>query len=99
RDLIVTGVQTCALPICRRRERWSDLAAFRVSFHIPPAPTSAPKRVWRFECSGVSCFSFYPEDRKMHYNLASRRRRPKRRGGGKRSEEHTSELQSRSELV
>src|SRR5216683_1171759 len=52
RALIVTGVQTCALPICSG-----------------PSPVSP----WRFHCGSP--------------------------GGWTRSEEHTSELQSRSDLV
>src|SRR2546430_6261338 len=60
RDLTVTGVQTCALPICARRAR-------RVDRHV------RPRAVHRHDRLDVH--------------------------GARRSEEHTSELQSQSNLV
>src|SRR5690349_23894645 len=73
RDLYVTGVQTCALPILfARLLRWSRGATVRARH----ARRSVPGRNAR----------------------PLRRARAVRRGGA-RSEEHTSELQSRRDLV
>src|SRR5687768_17870275 len=65
RDVAVTGVQTCALPICR----------LIASFH----PAARPMRA--SSCATRSCW------------------RPRLSLRWKRSEEHTSELQSRLHLV
>src|SRR2546430_9492340 len=66
RDLTVTGVQTCALPICLHRVAWQGP-----------------------HCAGTE-FSHVLEPQVC-------RRRDRR--GEQRSEEHTSELQSQSNLV
>src|SRR5688572_31828611 len=69
RDLTVTGVQTCALPICRRRP-------------------SRAARVGRLD------------DRRRNSCRRYAVRDPGARAGRRgRSEEHTSELQSQSNLV
>src|SRR2546430_13465804 len=66
RDLTVTGVQTCALPISS------------ASTSAPPSrkPSPMPLRTATIETRGASCAY-----------------------GSRRSEEHTSELQSQSNLV
>src|SRR2546427_1373193 len=71
RDLTVTGVQTCALPICCR---WSR--------PLSPPRTRSP---WSMRCRRQGC----PRSRS----------RPLSRPRPFRSEEHTSELQSQSNLV
>src|SRR2546421_9199931 len=79
RDLIVTGVQTCALPISTR---------CGACWGIPPSGrkdwttgwgVSKCRRWWRGE-NKINCCQSQP-------------------GNATRSEEHTSELQSRSDLV
>src|SRR2546427_6930279 len=76
RDLTVTGVQTCALPICLRRgasrqtEKSQSTASGACCFTMADSPAIAP---------GSSLSS----ESKNH----------------RRSEEHTSELQSQSNLV
>src|SRR3989440_8408010 len=82
RDLIVTGVQTCALPIWLERcadgcRGWRfgvrrGIAAFFLFFFSPLGPRPAKER----------------EKATRHHRFLSFR-----------SEEHTSELQSRSDLV
>src|SRR5690349_23054958 len=80
RDLYVTGVQTCALPICPPRAR-ADQGADPVDLSEPRVP-----RAWRVRRRG-GCRDLLrqggrgPDDRRV------------------RSEEHTSELQSRRDLV
>src|SRR2546429_7026864 len=68
RDVAVTGVQTCALPI---------------SFTCKPS---------RKSCAPASQKRLRAKSRKSHSNTS-------RRSRAKRSEEHTSELQSRLHLV
>src|SRR5688572_31416355 len=78
RDLTVTGVQTCALPISGARgARTADCLPFR------PRAAARSARV-------PTCRA----DSGRDVRLRARRRTP-----GRRSEEHTSELQSQSNLV
>src|SRR3989475_5040265 len=82
RDLTVTGVQTCALPISSRR--------------ISPRPR-------RRASAAICCASSSPTAARGSHSIhrgspaapSGRWSRPRRR----RSEEHTSELQSQSNLV
>src|SRR2546427_1161197 len=79
RDLTVTGVQTCALPICRHcslLHGW--YAAELVAQRSNPGQQHALASI---------------ADRSCEFKAFARR------GGGTRSEEHTSELQSQSNLV
>src|SRR2546430_7558874 len=73
RDLTVTGVQTCALPISRHARRRGARN---------PLPRRAPHR---------------PEDGRVP--RPAREPRARGRAERRRSEEHTSELQSQSNLV
>src|SRR2546430_2811107 len=75
RDLTVTGVQTCALPIWRAWARISCAPWTRRS--VEPAPCRA-------------CCSTVTSGRPTTCGI---------KGPGDRSEEHTSELQSQSNLV
>src|SRR2546430_3343961 len=84
RDLTVTGVQTCALPIFRRQGRTQDLPDARVEAFeaghfrgIARENLPDPALALRVLCGRLA---------------AGERRR-------QRSEEHTSELQSQSNLV
>src|SRR5687768_17707567 len=82
RDVAVTGVQTCALPICRR--------AVTLANHLNPTPCTLPS-IRR--CSDVTASA-------PHTQKCSQCRRHGRfRRSAARSEEHTSELQSRLHLV
>src|SRR3989449_1953636 len=83
RDVAVTGVQTCALPICptglagrlegRRRHELAPVSASR--WALPRGGNHCP-----------ACIDPEPSP-------------PRQRSGRRRSEEHTSELQSRLHLV
>src|SRR2546430_12444711 len=79
RDLTVTGVQTCALPISRNVVSWS--AELRRMLGVEPELPDAT-RAEAFEL-------VHPEDRARVRETLDRTR----------SEEHTSELQSQSNLV
>src|SRR5690349_22738508 len=84
RDLYVTGVQTCALPICCRTTRWCTGRA-RCWARCPATSGGGSPgcaRCWR-TCGLIRASSF---------SLWAR-------NGDRRSEEHTSELQSRRDLV
>src|SRR2546430_10986365 len=70
RDLTVTGVQTCALPICCRAQR-KDLAIRGIHDHFHLLRSATPSRKHTLEGNADS----------------------------HRSEEHTPELQSQSNLV
>src|SRR3546814_5547478 len=83
RCALVTGVQTCALPIC---PRWPD--------HRNPAqPSCLGRRGQRAECPATGGVPRNPADdpRPALQPGEQRRHLPRRR---LRSEEHTSELQS-----
>src|SRR5206468_6066318 len=82
RDLIVTGVQTCALPISCSSPRGSRSATRRAG---PRRPSGGCRSTGSAGCRPSPTGRPRP----------GRRRRPR----GARSEEHTSELQSRSDLV
>src|SRR3989440_8598328 len=83
RDLIVTGVQTCALPISAISPLAHGAVAQGLELHKTNVRRSDPSaRGQAMDRQG---------------QLFSPGRRPGRRYG--RSEEHTSELQSRSDLV
>src|SRR5206468_7383720 len=90
RDLIVTGVQTCALPISDDAARVlhlgedRDLIDLAVAVLIDAAQHAAAARR---AAEGTLLIA-------GDEHLAGRRRRQRHR-----SEEHTSELQSRSDLV
>src|SRR2546429_6047188 len=88
RDVAVTGVQTCALPICFFRRLFSNarprfLVVHRISFafYLTPAMSFAQKEVQ----PGLITLSS-PTRSPIHIFAP-------------RSEEHTSELQSRLHLV
>src|SRR5690349_762561 len=84
RDLYVTGVQTCALPICRPRPPPEETPASSES--SPPCARGASPR------SGARCDRGTRACRRLDRWRAPTRSR-------RRSEEHTSELQSRRDLV
>src|SRR5206468_6215189 len=87
RDLIVTGVQTCALPISPGSE-------------VPPRPDLRPRRDRRRRCWWGRRGRGNRRGRPARRFSAARRRSALASGPGwTRSEEHTSELQSRSDLV
>src|SRR2546429_4470980 len=78
RDVAVTGVQTCALPISRSAGTRRSWAARAPRLRTPG---------WRQRCGA-------PSRRRMYLRAAARPHAP-----APRSEEHTSELQSRLHLV
>src|SRR5256884_7016019 len=83
RDVAVTGVQTCALPIC--------LSGFTVRTAMPPPL----KFVMRACCSASPAFRVTGR-----FTGCRKYRRCSRKSNSfERSEEHTSELQSRLHLV
>src|SRR5207249_9143235 len=81
RDRNVTGVQTCALPICFRRRDVSQIFQNgRANYHAGSHPCAVDlSMVDRLPTDGLEEFRRVPRDG--------------------RSEEHTSELQSRFDLV
>src|SRR2546430_6031873 len=83
RDLTVTGVQTCALPICRNEPQARVLARRRQTCARVPEDREA-----RREPRAVDDAMTDPADYPYATHLDVRR-----------SEEHTSELQSQSNLV
>src|SRR2546430_4655757 len=91
RDLTVTGVQTCALPISTRRPK----AVVTSASEIPPATADRP--VALFAAMPLNAFKIpttvpkRPTKGAVEPMVASAER--------PRSEEHTSELQSQSNLV
>src|SRR6266496_5446494 len=112
RDLYVTGVQTCALPICRRgQEGSSDACASADSGHhdhCGPVAGSGGRHGIRLGVApgGNPCRERAPAQRKdvadhraRPCQCATRRRDRADRDRAGRSEEHTSELQSRRDLV
>src|SRR2546421_6472568 len=84
RDLIVTGVQTCALPIC----------------NSAAAASAPPGSVFASFCASIPRTSMHPT-RCSTWGRRGGARAPTRPLPciNRRSEEHTSELQSRSDLV
>src|SRR2546430_1507500 len=88
RDLTVTGVQTCALPIWRRRRRSAPRAR---SSTRGGAPTTSRRR--------RSSTSSAPSARTAASSGRPRGSTSRRCRSGRRSEEHTSELQSQSNIV
>src|SRR2546425_3937949 len=84
RDKLVTGVQTCALPICRDAPRSASASG---SSRASPTPASVRRCASRGG-TGASYAISRPAAR-----------RSSRRSGARRSEEHTSELQSLAYLV
>src|SRR5205809_2375252 len=85
RDVAVTGVQTCALPIYSAGGRTPAAAALGrgdAGSRDRPAPQRPERRSSGSRADGA-----------VHISAA------RRRGGNPRSEEHTSELQSRLHLV
>src|SRR3546814_9345918 len=101
RCALVTGVQTCALPILRRRRIMPG------SELTPPVPLSTAKeklspsrargRLWSESDSQLSLGVDAPAPRGIEATHQSSRTAPPRRDKGAithRSEEHTSELQS-----
>src|SRR5256884_3386945 len=98
RDVAVTGVQTCALPICRCRHRiWAgcsgEIAPDRTAATLLEAGSPARRRAG---CSRPrTSICAVSEPRPYSLGVAWQLRDPK----GIRSEEHTSELQSRLHLV
>src|SRR5206468_9840532 len=99
RCLIVTGVQTCALPI-------SAVAALGYLRHERIAARAAPCRMEkRVKVIGIPCAQEKQPPRRIRRRPEDLKRRQSHQPGpvpkckGKRSEEHTSELQSRSDLV
>src|SRR5690349_22186646 len=94
RDLYVTGVQTCALPIWRWRRGRRAACRTILPRGSPPPPATAPSTV-----SGGRRTS---RRRPRRSGNSRHWKRASRRGGRRtltRSEEHTSELQSRRDLV
>src|SRR2546429_3026697 len=85
RDVAVTGVQTCALPISTSITPWRRRSPFRKR----ASPSSATPRTLSEEQGGLL------EQREILPTSA----KPTSRLAQPRSEEHTSELQSRLHLV
>src|SRR2546429_4857246 len=84
RDVAVTGVQTCALPIC------SD---------GPLSEIYSRPAIHRESANPCSRLPRWKPLRQSHGPAKCRRRLPARSPPPRRSEEHTSELQSRLHLV
>src|SRR5204863_6434890 len=89
RDLYVTGVQTCALPICRPNTSWMPATSMRDCWL--EAGETMPLR-WKGR--SALCRS---GQRKLNKPTSSAT--SSSTGSTSRSEEHTSELQSRRDLV
>src|SRR5206468_9428203 len=85
RDLIVTGVQTCALPI--------SLAHAKASARLPKSVISAQTKT-----PTIHALRKQPRTKTATGSHPGARTR-KSKAHQPRSEEHTSELQSRSDLV
>src|SRR2546430_4638560 len=87
RDLTVTGVQTCALPIYPNNPVGANVLT------LSPIPTTNPsaaiseKRGWLFTAIHQSCAGKLGKRFQLQLDYTTR------------SEEHTSELQSQSNLV
>src|SRR5206468_5074574 len=99
RGLIVTGAQTCALPISPHGVLAGEVAlgerAADQGDRRAPAPVAG-----REAAPGLPRDAQDLEVARQHREGDLRRRRASRRGPAvDRSEEHTSELQSRSDLV
>src|SRR2546430_6148776 len=83
RDLTVTGVQTCALPILATEHMWPE--SLRVPVGFPPVrPSTTHSKGWRRTQTSLTCGCWI---KTVSAPTAAR------------SEEHTSELQSQSNLV
>src|SRR5207244_9105077 len=86
RDDLVTGVQTCALPISERRSSWTQYR----NMEGKPAGTYSRRASTSAICASRSAVVFR--------SWVTREARLRRRSRS-RSEEHTSELQSPDHLV
>src|SRR2546421_6505133 len=86
RDLIVTGVQTCALPI------WALEIGVRNNPHVGQNLFGNLTKHWRGHVTPMVGPGWFIDNYNYHYRWIIY-------GSKTRSEEHTSELQSRSDLV
>src|SRR5256886_9618404 len=94
RDLTVTGVQTCALPISSGRRRYRRTAGSAWTDRRPVSGIAVlriPQRPRTVLLAGAG--------RRRSAGMAAGDQAPARPRASARSEEHTSELQSQSNLV
>src|SRR5690606_39499913 len=99
RDFHVTGVQTCALPICYTytdTEFVSTASAAGAEFYTPEHMFQLWTKYTFDERHGILDKAFIGGGVKV---FSSFRNLSRTAAGGIRSEEHTSELQSRENLV
>src|SRR2546425_6799464 len=72
RDKLVTGVQTCALPICRREEPRGQHSALVASLRPGGRRAQAPKRRWEGAGTAAGRKSERSEERRVGKECRSR---------------------------